>query len=83
MTTQQLKKAIGKVLRIDTGSGLEVNVRVVNVKEGWGKPRLLVTPLAGSGEAWIEISRVREVITPGLVSNTALTPCLPIYDLWA
>jgi hypothetical protein len=37
---------------------MQVECTVKNVKNSWGKPRLLVTPVAGSGEQWVELERV-------------------------
>lgn len=37
---------------------MQIACTVKNVKNSWGKPRLLVTPVAGSGEQWVEMERV-------------------------
>ena len=34
--------------------GLIVLVRIKDVKVEWGRPRFLVSPVAGGGEAWRE-----------------------------
>lgn len=47
--------------------GAQVSVRfekvlidclVADVKNSWGKPRLLIRPQLGSGEQWVELDRV-------------------------
>ncbi len=35
-------------------NGLRINVRCIDYKESYGKPRWLVVPLSGMGQAWIE-----------------------------
>ena len=37
---------------------LHIACTVRNVKNSWGKPRLLVAPVSGSGEQWAELSRI-------------------------
>ncbi len=34
--------------------GMRVNVRIIDVKESYGKQRWLVAPLSGMGQAWVE-----------------------------
>lgn len=36
------------------GKGLLVEVTVLDYKTSWGKDRWLVTPVAGSGQIWVE-----------------------------
>ncbi len=40
-------------------SGLSVWVRVLDFRVVWGHNHLLVTPLAGSGEEWVDARRVK------------------------
>ena len=48
---------------------LEVACTVRDVKESYGRPRLLVRPEAGTGEQWVELGRVRiEVSAPGTLA---------------
>jgi hypothetical protein len=37
---------------------LQIECTVKNVKNSWGQPRLLVAPVSGSGEQWVELGRV-------------------------
>ena len=62
MTTLTLHAVIGKQLRIRTSFGLDVDVTVIDSKQSWNKIRLLVRPLAGDGQTWIEPSRVEMVL---------------------
>jgi hypothetical protein len=57
MLVRELNEFIGKNGLIEL-SGLIIRVNIKNVKERWGKTRYLVTPLAGSGEIWVENIRI-------------------------
>jgi len=37
---------------------MQIECTVKNVKNSYGQPRLLVAPVAGSGEQWVEMRRV-------------------------
>jgi len=50
---KELIQAIGKKGLIQIG-GLNVEVKVLDVKQSYGRDRYLVTPIAGNGEVWIE-----------------------------
>ena len=39
--------------------GMEVPVRITNAREAWGRIDVLVTPVDGSGEAWVSAERVK------------------------
>ena len=54
MTTyQEQSKIIGKEAMIET-NGLRLKVLVKDHKQSYGKDRWLVTPVAGSGNIWVE-----------------------------
>ena len=40
---------------------LSVEVEIVDAKRSYGRTLLLVRPIAGSGEQWVEESRVRGI----------------------
>ena len=56
-TAKQMHVAIGQQVNIKMES-LQVTCEVKDVKNSYGRVRLLVFPLCGSGEQWIEMSRV-------------------------
>ncbi len=58
MTCNEMLPAIGATVLIACDS-LNVACTVADVKTAWGRPRLLVRPLAGNGEMWVELSRIR------------------------
>lgn len=48
-------KYVGKTRQISMRNGLLVDCDVKDVKRVYGKVRILVSPVAGKGETWIEI----------------------------
>lgn len=48
------KAAVIGTVRSTLIGGLIVEVKVLDYKCSWGKDRWLITPVAGSGETWIE-----------------------------
>jgi hypothetical protein len=53
MTTIGLSHYIGLVASWRTGS-LSVAVRIVDCKRSYGRVRYLITPVAGTGQQWIQ-----------------------------
>lgn len=53
MSVAELAKLIGQEVAVFVG-GLNVNVRITDVKQSYGKTRYLVTPLSGEGAVWVE-----------------------------
>jgi hypothetical protein len=43
--------------------GLSVAVRCLDVKQVFGRVDVRVTPINGSGEKWVQVDRLRELIT--------------------
>jgi hypothetical protein len=56
-TAKQMLPAIGQTVCVALES-MHVLCIVVDVKSAWGKVRLLVKPVTGTGEQWIEMARV-------------------------
>lgn len=46
-------KYVGKIVSVDLG-GLSVKVKIVDVKNSYGKNRFKITPVEGKGEVWTE-----------------------------
>lgn len=59
MNLLDLTKLIGREGSLGNGDGLTVLVTVTSVKVCYGRPRLLVSPLSGSGQVWVDASRVQ------------------------
>ncbi len=55
MTTAELAKVIGRTGTTPVFNGtIQMAVRVVDVKQSYGKTRYMIVPTAGSGFAWVE-----------------------------
>lgn len=54
MTTLKASLFIGKTAYYDDGSGVVVEVVVLDVKERWGRTRYEIRPVAGWGRKWVE-----------------------------
>ena len=67
MGIKEMAKLIGTEVLIRTESW-NVPMWIQDVKETYGKVRLLVTPVHGSGAAWVDESRVRGTI-PNITSD--------------
>lgn len=56
-TVKQMQVAIGASVMVKC-SEIWVACLVMDVKERWGHIRLLVRPVAGEGEMWVETARI-------------------------
>ena len=87
MTTREMTDAIGKPVWFVSGT-LRFLCIVRDVKSGWGQPRFLIAPMAGTGERWVEFSSIEPVtetqmkvaaqnqqksLTPGVSSCTIVS----------
>jgi hypothetical protein len=43
---------------LDVLPGLDVNVRITDVRSAFGRIDVKVTPIAGIGETWVNVNRV-------------------------
>ena len=53
-TTQNTAHYIDKKGTIRIQGGVQVTVKILDVKNSYGRERFLVTPMDGQGEAWTE-----------------------------
>ena len=59
-TVKNMLPAIGAQVDVACGIGnIAFTAVVLDVKSSWGNIRLLIKPLNGQGESWIELSRLR------------------------
>ena len=56
-TVRQLTPAVGEQVLVRFEE-LALECTVVDAKNSWGKVRLLVRPVAGVGEQWVELGRL-------------------------
>ena len=63
MTAREIAALLDKTATLSvterSGGKLEVPVRITNAREAWGRIDVLVTPVDGSGEAWVSAERVK------------------------
>lgn len=64
---------IGKEGTIEEGN-FTFRVRILDVKQSYGRTRWLVTPVAGSGEAWTEGIVLQGKSVPPSASSVAAAP---------
>lgn len=57
VTAREMVPAIGASVSVRFES-VRIECRVNDVKYVWGRIRLQVSPLAGSGEQWVELDRL-------------------------
>jgi hypothetical protein len=58
MSAQELQELINQRVYLPV-AGLDVECVVKNAKASYGKVRLLLLPMAGRGETWVNASSVR------------------------
>ena len=56
MTVKEMEKMIGTLWLLSDGKGLQFSVRVEDMREVWGKPQCLVSPVDGNGERWVDMT---------------------------
>jgi hypothetical protein len=60
MTAVQMAMAVGQQVYFVNGS-FRFLCTVKDIKMAYGQMRLLISPLAGTGEQWVEFSRLQPV----------------------
>ena len=55
-TAATLSQAIGQTVSVRF-DGFQVAMRVLDAKTAYGVPRVQVTPISGTGTAWIDVTR--------------------------
>lgn len=59
-TALEMLPAVGQLVAVRCDLGA-VTCKVLDVKNSYGRNRLLVVPVAGSGQVWVDISRVSKL----------------------
>jgi hypothetical protein len=57
VSVKEMAELIGRHMSVSFES-VAITCKVIDLKMAYGRPRLLVAPVAGSGQQWIETSRV-------------------------
>ena len=58
MTVQNMKDLVGKEGMFATNEGLDVRVKILDVKMAYGYILYCITPVAGGGKRWVRSDRV-------------------------
>jgi len=58
MTTQDTMKLIGTTALLPC-EGMMVSVRITDAKNSYGADRVQITPVAGSGSRWVNLTSIR------------------------
>ena len=61
LTAVEAEKHIGTIRTLNDGSGLNFPVKIVDMRQRFGKVDAQVTPVGGAGARWVEIDRLGEV----------------------
>ena len=56
MTVKEMEKLIKSKWLLSDGKGLRFSVRIEDMREVWGKPQCLVSPVDGYGERWVDMT---------------------------
>jgi len=59
---KQTAAAIGKEALLLSEKSFQIPVKIISLKEAYGRLRLLVSPVGGIGEEWVDVSRIMAVI---------------------
>jgi len=59
-TATQMIPAVGKQINVHVETWV-IPMMVTDVKNAWGRIRLEVEPISGTGRQWIELTRVQRV----------------------
>jgi len=58
MDVNSFKDKVGKTGSVFINE-LQINVKILNVKNSYGNIRFLVTPISGANEVWMDESKVK------------------------
>lgn len=66
-TARTMSVAIGnRVLYPVANSNIAFDCLVIDAKSSFGNARVLIRPVAGTGELWVNLSSVRSLEEPGI-----------------
>ena len=64
LTAKEMTKLIESKWLLSDGKGLRFSVRIEDMRENWGKPQCLVSPVDGSGERWVDMTSLSAIPAP-------------------
>ena len=62
MTHKEMAKLIESKWMLSDGKGLSFTVRIEDMREVWGKPQCLVSPVDGYGERWVDMTSLSVIL---------------------
>ena len=64
MTHKEMAKLIESKWMLSDGKGLSFTVTVIDMREVWGKPQCLVSPVDGYGDRWVDMTSLSAIPAP-------------------
>ena len=64
MTHKEMAKLIESKWMLSDGKGLSFTVTVEDMREVWGKPQCLVSPVDGYGDRWVDMTSLSAIPAP-------------------
>ena len=64
MTHKEMEKLIESKWLLSDGKGLRFTVRIEDMREVWGKPQCLVSPVDGHGDRWVDMTSLSAIPAP-------------------
>ena len=64
MTHKEMAKLIESKWMLSDGKGLSFIVTVIDMREVWGKPQCLVSPVDGDGKRWVNLTSLSAIPAP-------------------
>ena len=62
MTHKEMAKLIESKWMLSDGKGLSFTVRIEDMREVWGKPQCLVSPVDGHGDRWVDMTSLSAIL---------------------
>lgn len=60
MTTKEKLSMIDSLASVLLENSLSVQVKILDVRDSFGRTDILVTPVCGSGQQWVDMQRVQK-----------------------
>jgi len=64
LTAKEMTKLIESKWLLSDGKGLRFSVRIEDMRENWGKPQCLVSPVDGYGDRWVDMTSLSALPAP-------------------
>lgn len=61
MTISEMNQLVNATATYQVKGTFKVNVRIVDVREVWGRTDVMIRPVDGTGELWVDVQSVVNV----------------------